>query len=152
MLLWRPGAELRLLTREERTHERVLKIVAVFEILRPVIVALAEDARVDQIENHRADIRAIRHAPLFQNGRRHRPELIERVLTKSLKQLGAADVPARLKMLLTSEALHRFIEHAAQKKVRVAIESRIAHDNFLNGFFKSDFLHYLLGEALSLRS
>ncbi|MFT5468045.1 MAG: hypothetical protein ACI8UO_003153 [Verrucomicrobiales bacterium] len=141
MLLWRACAELRFLTREKRSDEGVVEIVSVLEIFRPIVVALAKNAGFDEVENQRTDVAAVLDAPFFEHGLRHRAELIERVSTKSFEQFRPAHVAARFEVFPAPESFNGFIENAAEKKVRVAVESRVALCDLLDGYFKFDFLH-----------
>ena len=82
----------RWLFRNVRGHECLVKRVAGLEIVDCILIRFSEDADVDQIKDHRAEILAARDTPVGENGRHHWTELFQRKLPDAIEQLGTGDV------------------------------------------------------------
>ena len=80
------------------------------------------------------------NAPTIENRHDHRPELLERVLPQSFQQLRSSHVPdARAFRFLL--LFGREIERVTQKNICISLVSRIAPNNGIKRFSKSNFLH-----------
>jgi hypothetical protein len=80
------------------------------------------------------------NAPTIENRHDHRPELLERVLPQSLQEFRPSYVP-------DAGAFHfllpfgREIERVTQKNICISLVPRVAPDNGIKRFSKSNFLH-----------
>src|SRR2546421_3345482 len=133
-------ADFSFLFRSVRLHERLLKIVNGLEILDRILVGFSKNPGADEIEDHVTDIFAGTNSPVIEDRHHHRPEFLERVLPDAFEQLRSRDVPHGCAfcffLLLGCE-----IERVAQKNVGLALITRVARHDRIEGFGKSNLLH-----------
>src|SRR2546430_862446 len=78
--------------RQERFAERLVKIVAAFEIVTAVLLGLGQQPGFDHVENDFAEILAALNAPRFEHAQRHRTELLQCVVANAVEQFLAGNV------------------------------------------------------------
>ena len=115
-------------------------MINVPEIFYRILLGFSEYPGANQVKNHVSDILGRVNAPAIENRHDQRSELLERVLPQSLQELRSSHVPdaGALRFLLL---FRREIERVTQKNICISLVSRIAPDDGIKRFSKSNFLH-----------
>src|SRR6266404_2052921 len=124
----------------ERLYIGLFKIVDVLEIFDRIFLGFPKYACADQVKNHVSNILAGMNAPVIENRHDQRPELLQRVLPHPSEQFRSTHMThvSSLDFLLL---FCGEIERVAQKNIRVPLVTRVAGDDRIKSFGKSNFLH-----------
>src|SRR5258708_25367954 len=125
---------------QERLDESFLEIVAALEIGAAVLVGLFQEIAFDHVEDNFAEIFAGAHAPLVENGERHRAKLLQGVGAEAAQQFLSAHWP-RFLLSAGHDLLLRVVERFLDKRVRGAVVTLVPLENLLEGLFEFDGLH-----------
>src|SRR5207247_1889744 len=116
-----------------------MKRIDVFEVFARVALSFSEHTEFDEIPNHFAEIRSFANAPIFENHRRHRPEMFERQLSATLAELLPRHVPT-----LTQLPLPKFdgmIQSLPKEKITVPMKTGVGLSENHNRVVEVQFLH-----------
>ncbi len=72
----------------------LFEIIHAGEVLAPVALGFPEDVVLNQVEDDLPEILRALHAPVREEGERHRAVLFQRVFADALQQFAARDVRA----------------------------------------------------------
>src|ERR1700744_3264711 len=138
----------RLLFRQIRDDERLVKTVATAKILDGIGLRFSEHTFADEIVDHFAEVFATAHTPVMEDGQNHRPVLFQGVQTDSGEQLLSGDMVGAFLGLLA--LLDRELEGVAKEMISLAVVSRVMLHDEVEFFTEVEFLHRLRGAARKL--
>ena len=128
------------LGRAEGCEEGFLEVEAILEVLEAVLVRASEDARINEEEDHAADVTSRADAPIGEDREGHGAELLEGEFPEAVEQLGGRDVGGSGARF--AAALLRVLERLAQEEVGFPAVAGVAGDHLVEVFLEGRFLHF----------
>ena len=127
---------------KERLHEGILEGVDILEVVDAVAGAFAENAGIDEIEDHFADVAGCLHTPCLEDGRHHGAILPDRIFPQSLAQLRTAHMASHLDLPLLKRPDGE-IERIAQEGISIGRVPGVAYGGLLHCLIKLGFAHHV---------
>jgi hypothetical protein len=109
------------------------------EILTGIVRGPPENAEVNQVPNHFAEIIRLSDAPVFKHRRNHRAKRLDGDLAQPFTQLLPCDMAALSQLPLPQ--LYRVIEAVPEKKVSIGMISWVGVSEHLHCFGEIEFVY-----------